>query len=594
MELLNETQLLNSLTQDAQGYIQNQKSLREALVAKWAKTGLLRKLDYEKQQNMAVMLQNEAIVLNSMLSEATYASSVAGFSKIAFPLVRRVFASLIADKVVSIQPMSLPSGLLFYMDFQYDATTARPPYSPNGSLYGDLTFLGNVKLEGLGSQLANGGFYGLHSTYGYRKFRSGTSISASTWNSALASTASTTASWTASIVADDGTTQTAQRYEFNFGTNIGVVDLSQLRQFEVVPSSLIANDNGAAYKNFNGILSAASAYPIYHGQTSLSGAQLSTSTTPATLTSAKIVVWSTSGSLIGTTDSLTGAEMLFVAQTDLDNRADFEAVGNIPEINLNIKKVQVFAETRKLKTKWTPELAQDINAYHGLDAELELTKILSEQIITDIDREIIGDLLTGAHFRDVWSRKIGKYVTLDASGNVSINTTITDILGFGNSAGGAGPVFRGDQKTWYQTLVEKINKMSYKIFQVVLRGRANFIITSATIAGMLESTESYRMDIEAGKVAGQIGVVRTGTLENKYQIYVDPYLHDALMIVGYKGNSFLDSGYVYAPYIPLVAVPTLFDPNDFTPRKGVMTRYGKQMVRPDFYGVIIVLDLNLF
>jgi hypothetical protein len=143
-------------------------------------------------------------------------------------------------------------------------------------------------------------------------------------------------------------------------------------------------------------------------------------------------------------------------------------------------------------------------------------------------------------------------------------------------------------------LIEKINKMSYKIFQVVLRGRANFIVTSATIAGMLESTEDYRMEIGADRVTGDIGVIRTGTLQNRYAVYVDPYLPDGLMLVGYKGTNFLESGYVYAPYIPLVAVPTLFDPEDFTPRKGVMTRYAKQMVRPEFYGVIFVLDLDLF
>lgn len=593
--MLNEAQLLKTLTEDSRAYVQNQKVIRERLVGKWSKTGLLGKLDASRQQNMAVMLENEAQALSALLQESTLNSSVAGFSKIAFPLVRRVFANLIADKIVSIQPMSLPSGLLFYLDFKYEGDTSKPPYTADGSLYGSLSFGGNRKLEGLGAQLASGGWYGLNSSYGYRIFRSGAVIAQTIDPAAV--TGSLTSNWVSSFIGEDGQTYSAVRYEFNFGTAITKLDLSNLRQYTVVPTANIANDSGALHKGLSGVVSASNAATILRGETALSGAAVDLST--QTLTSGKIVVYSpisatTLGAITANISAVSASELLFIANTDLDNRAEFEAVAQIPEINLEIKKIEVVAQTRKLKTKWTPEMAQDINAYHGLDAELELTKILSEQIIIDIDREIVGDLLTGAHFKDVWSRKIGKYVTLNSSGAVVANTTNTDILGFGSGANGAGPVFRGTQKEWYQTLIEKINKMSYKIFQVVLRGRANFIVTSATVAGMLESTEDYRMEIGADRVTGDIGVIRTGTLQNRYAVYVDPYLPDGLLLVGYKGTNFLESGYVYAPYIPLVAVPTLFDPEDFTPRKGVMTRYSKQMVRPEFYGVIFVLDLDLF
>jgi hypothetical protein len=587
---MNENMLLKTLTEDSQAYIQNQKTIRAKLVDKWKKTRLLEKLDPTRQQNMAVMLENEAQALNNMLNEATLNQAVAGFSKIAFPLVRRVFASLIADKIVSVQPMSLPSGLLFYLDFKYENNTSVPPYygSTEKSLYGDLSYNGNQKLEGLGAQTANGGWYGLNASYGYRKFRSGTAISATTTN---VTTGANTATWVSTFIDEDGQTKTAQRYEFNFGTNITSVDLSNLRQFVVVDPSTIANDTGATHNGFAGAKSATTSYPILRGETSVSGLQFSGSNAA---TAGKIVVWSTSGALVGTSNSLTAAEMLFIASNSLDNRVEFEAVAEIPEINLEIKKIEVVAQTRKLKTKWTPELAQDINAYHGLDAELELTKILSEQLITDIDREILSDLFKAAKFRDVWSRKIGKYVTLNAAGQITTETDASDILGFGNGSNGAGPVFRGNQKEWYQTLVEKINKMSYKIYQVVLRGRANFIVTSAVVAGMLESTEHYRMEIDSNKVTGTIGAVKTGVLEGKYNIYVDPYLPDGMMLVGYRGTGFLEAGYVYAPYVPLVAVPTLFDPEDFTPRKGIYSRYGKQVTRPEFYGVIYVLDLDLF
>jgi len=585
---MKEFDLLKTLSSDNQ--LQDQRIIQERLVRKWKGTGLLEKLDAERQKGMAVMLENEVKALYSLLNESTLNSAVAGFAKIAFPLVRRVFANLIADKIVAIQPMSLPSGLLFYLDFKYETKTAKPPYTADGSLYGSLEFNGNTKLEGLGAQLADGGFYGLNASYGYRKFRSGPSITGTTYSGA--STAAATADWVATIVDENGVSRSAQRYEFDFGTNITAVDLSNLRQFVIVPTATIANDTGSLFKSFTGVTSATTFYPILNGETSLSGAQVDLST--KTLTASKIVVWSPSGSLIGTSDSPTASEMLFIAQTDLDTRAEFEAIAQIPELNLEIKKVSVNSQTRKLKTKWTPEMAQDINAYHGLDAEAELTKILSEQLIIDIDREIISDLITGAYFKDVWSRKIGKYVTLNSSNQIVANTTNSDILGFGAGTAGAGPVFRGTQKEWYQTLVEKINKMSNNIYKRILRGKANFIVTSTTIAGLLESTEDYRMEIESNRVTGTIGYIKTGTLQNKYSIYVDPYMPDALMLIGFKGSSFLESGYVYAPYVPLVAVPTLFDPEDFTPRKGVLSRYGKQMVRPEYYGVILVLDLDLF
>lgn len=581
---MNSTQMLKELTADSSAYLQNQKMIRERLASKWKKTGLLNKLDAQKQQNMAVMLENEAQALNLMLQESTMNSAVAGFSKIAFPLVRKVFANLIADKIVSIQPMSLPSGLLFYLDFKYDEKTTKSPYTPGGSLYGDKVFYGNTILEGIGAQLPNGGFYGLNNTYGYRIFRSGASLTAST-------SSSTGSDWVNTFVDESGVSVVGQKYVVSLGANILKLDLSALRQFQLCPSASITSDTSSTFKGMVGVAAATGAVALLKGETSISNAVVSPTT--GLLTSADLVFWAKTGSTIGGTNPA-GFELLFVAATDLENRAEFEAVAQIPELNLEIKKVSVNTQTRKLKTKWTQEMAQDINAYHGIDAELELTKILSEQIIIDIDREVINDLLSGAFFKDVWSRKIGKYVTLDANGSIVANTVATDILGFGNGANGAGPVFRGTQKEWYQTLIEKINKMSYNIFQVVLRGKANFIVTSCQVAAMLESTEDYRMEIDANHIIGDIGVVKTGTLQTRYAVYVDPYLPAGVMLVGYKGTNFLESGFVYAPYIPLVAVPTLFDPEDFTPRKGVMSRYGKQMVRSEFYGVIYVMDLNLF
>lgn len=582
---------VNKMTADSDEFFVDQKKRAEKIIAKWEKTSLLKNLNETSKRNMALILENEAMALKSeMLNESTVNANIAGFAKIAFPLVRRVFANLIADKIVSIQPMAMPSGLIFYQNFKYSASTAKPPYTANGSVYGDLDFQGNVKLEGIGAQTANGGFYGLNSNYGYRIFRSGTSVSATTYSGAT--TAAATSQWVSSILTENGKTVTAQKYLFDFGANINAVDLSNLRQFTVVPSSVIKNDTGASFRGFVGVATANSAFPILKSETDLDTPLLDYSVKPAALTGGRIVVWSVSGALVGTSNALTGAELLFNGSTDLTNRGEFEAVAEIPELEMETIKIQIDAKERKIKTKWTPEAAQDLNAFLGLDMELELTKMLSEQMIIDIDREIINDLIKGAHFRDVWSRKIGTYLNV-VNGQVVATTTTTDILGYGNGANGAGPVFKGTQKDWYQTLVEKINKMSNNIYKVVLRGKANFIVTSTTVAAMLESMDVYKMDISANTV-GSIGSVKIGTLESKYAVYVDPYLPDGIILVGFKGNSELHAGYVYAPYIPAIVSPTVYDPENFTPRKYILQRSGMQIVRPDYYGVIYVKDLDLF
>ena len=251
---------------------------------------------------------------------------------------------------------------------------------------------------------------------------------------------------------------------------------------------------------------------------------------------------------------------------------------SIPEIDIKVDSVAVTARTKKLKAKWTPELGQDLNAYHNLDAEVELTSILSEQIALEIDHEILSDLINGAQAATYyWSRSPGLFVDR--------------VTGLEIGASSAAPDFTGTVSEWYETLAETINDVSAQIHRKTLRGGANFVVCSPEVANILEFTAGFRANVTADNERGQIGAVKIGSLTKKFDVFVDPYFPRNVVLVGRKGGSFLESGYVYAPYVPLQVTPTIFGIEDFVPRKGVMTRYAKKMVRPDMYGIVVVRGL---
>jgi hypothetical protein len=277
------------------------------------------------------------------------------------------------------------------------------------------------------------------------------------------------------------------------------------------------------------------------------------------------------GSVVG--DQLWGLEL----------GKDAEAAGSgfgedtIPEIDIKVDSTAVTAKTKKLKAKWTPELAQDLNAYHSLDAEVELTGILSEQIALEIDQEIMQDLVRGATAGTrYWSRAPGLFV--DSNGNEI-------------GASSAAPDFTGTVSEWYETLLETINDVSAQIHRKTGRGGANFIVCSPEVANIMEFTSGFRASVTHDDNKGTAGAVNVGSVSQKFEIYVDPYFLRNVVLVGRKGSSFLESGYVYAPYVPLQTTPTIFGQDDFVPRKGVMTRYAKKMVKPDHYGLVIVRGL---
>jgi hypothetical protein len=251
---------------------------------------------------------------------------------------------------------------------------------------------------------------------------------------------------------------------------------------------------------------------------------------------------------------------------------------DIPEININMRSEAIVAKTKKLKAVWTPEFAQDLNAYQSLDAEAEVTNIMSEYISLEIDLEILDMLIEDAAAgTEYWS----------ALNNEVINSAGT---AFTTSTSG----FYNTQGQWFQTLGTKMQKLSNKIHQLTLRGGANWLVCSPTVATILESIPGFasNSDGNVAKMEYAFGVQKAGQLNSRYTVYKNPYMTENLILMGFRGTQFLEAGAVFAPYVPLIMTPLIYDPNTFVPRKGLLTRYAKKMLRPEFYGKIYVSGLT--
>ena len=571
-----------------------------ALLAKWENTGLLEGLGNERSKDtMARLLENQAKELLREAASAMNQGDVEGFASVAFPIVRRVFGSLIANDLVSVQPMSLPSGLIFFLDFTYERDEAA-----YGAVQGESIYGGEV----VGQELTGGvdigmtlhsddqspekGFYALNNGY-----------SSPTGSVTLSDGAFTSVAFTEAYPGDDASDAAKLAgFDADIPSGSAVVVVS-------TPRSGLVTSNGSRM-NFDNLIAldavltedrsgtkgeAQEAGRLVRRLTSFAtGSQRQTVNlvfiaTSSAGTAANLLACAT-GSAPATSfaieDNFNGDPAAAAADSlgVLAGKEDWglENEGSIPELNIKVDSISVTAVTKKLKAKWTPELGQDLNAYHNLDAEVELTSILSEQIALEIDREILKDLIAGATAgKYYWSRRPGRFLTRDTGAEIS--TTYNEAL--------LGADFTGTVSEWYETLVETINDVSAQIHRKTLRGGANFCVVSPEVANILEFTAGFRANVTADSDRGTVGAVNVGSLSKKWDIYVDPYFPRNVILVGRKGGSFLESGYVYAPYVPLQVTPTIFGVEDFVPRKGVMTRYAKKMVRPDMYGLVICRDL---
>ena len=605
------------------------------LVEKWSRTGLLRGLDGVNRENMACLLENQASQLlreqNTLGGSTGYPSGtgdIRGFSNVAFPIVRRVFGGLIANDLVSIQPMSLPSGLLFYLDYTYGSDGAGGQ-ADGESIYNSPSGKG-VRSGSLGV----GGMYDLGGTaYSRRSLTNEDALDHSNAKDGAAAGKAGISDATGAFHATTGAFGAANDLTTS-GDNGRLLmfdpQISKQIDEDSVPygvmfltlkdngTELLANGdltlvNQIALVNADGNIVALPAgtqggdalnvqrlneLGIWDGSSFTANPLIAPDASDAVL---KVIVRkSGAGADLGGADTA-DTDIRYPAAAVLDTDDDgstlvvpsFEGdldggAPTMPEIDIKIESVAVTAQSRKLKAKWSPELAQDLNAYHSLDAEVELTQILSEQVALEIDREILADLLTQANGANLyWSRMPGKFVNKETGSEVSSTSSLTP-----------GPAFTGTVREWYETLVETVIDAANTIHRKTLRGSANFIVVGPDVATILEASVMYRpsysLDGE-GQVGAPmtIGADKVGTLSNRFTVYKDPYFPRNRILVGYKGGSYLETGYVYAPYVPLIVTPTIFQPDDFTPRKGVMTHYGKKMVRSDFYGTVTVMDLNV-
>ena len=544
-----------------------------ALLNKWSKTGLLEGLQSEHQKaTMARLLENQA---KELLRESNTMAGgdVEGFAAVAFPIVRRVFAGLIANDLVSVQPMSLPSGLIFFLDFTFSDTNPGGRLGETGgaSIYGQ----GRVASEITGGVLLQSANidsqpYAFASAYGSPTGSSAISV-ANVTADMQGKTLNITVDGTAKI-GDELATDAGQLLSF-IKADPDLLEEHSGSYFRVVTGTPASDFNADHLSQLTVTLGSATQVrrlsqkdPNNAGQVMMlfvsGGTGLDSATVSAT--SYPIKDGLTDGSALGS-----------VKGTATWGLEDNE---NIPEIDIKVDSIAITAVTKKLKAKWTPELGQDLNAYHNLDAEVELTSILSEQIALEIDREILADLVNGATAGTFyWSRSPGLFVDR--------------VTGAEIGAQASAPDFTGTVSEWYETLIETINDVSAQIHRKTLRGGANFVIVSPEVANILEFTSGFRANVTADADKGDIGAVKVGSLSRKFDVIVDPYFPRNVVLVGRKGSSFLESGYVYAPYVPLQTTPTIFGPEDFVPRKGVMTRYAKKMVRPDMYGLVIVRGL---
>lgn len=534
----------------------SQRNEARQKVAKWEKTGLLEGLKTETERaGMAQLLENQA---RQLVKEASSTGTSAGseeWAGVALPLVRRIFAEFAAKEFVSVQPMNLPSGLVFYLDFKYG--TAQPGFdNDNNNRTGDP----------FGSPNADDSIFGVTTTTGdpsgglYGAGRFGYSLPES---SSLITAVSASITDAADVNFDSVYSASLSSYKKVTFTSPASADLYAVRAFTLLSGSTPAEIIPVqAFSKIN------SAYATTFVVTNAVAVEISAS------------------SAAGNLKLQFSKQPTDVTRGDFeDNRGSFSNGYNvdvdIPEINLEMQSDPIVAKTRKLKAVWTPEFAQDLNAYHSIDAEAELTSMLSEYVSMEIDLEILDMLISAAPTTEYWS---------------ALNNNVWNGTGFTQAAAGvlgaAGDGFYNTQGGWFQTLGTKLQKVSNKIHQKTLRGGANFLVTSPAVATILESIPGFAADTDGTKMEFAAGVQKIGAINNRYTVYKNPYMRENVILMGFRGAQFLETGAVFSPYIPLIMTPLVYDPVNFTPRKGVMTRYAKKVVRPEFYGKVYVHGLN--
>jgi hypothetical protein len=583
---------VQQLLESAAGSWKSLQSDAARLAGKWSRTGLLEGLGEFEKNNMSIMLENQAKQLvtetNQISSNSSFVSNGQGenWAGIALPLVRKVFGTIVAKEFVSVQPMNMPSGLVFFLDFQYGNT--KSPFTTGTSLYGNRNTASQFPFS---TPEAVGGLYGGPSgrfTYATNQFSS----------SLIPITGSANGAALPAVVASGtGTVVTASWADLDFDSDYSAsVAGNRIYKLTLTTASVLDGFDQDAVRGFvpsgsvgdGGTFAPANLLPAFTTYNYTAGTIAffftGSATVAAGLLSGSITYFYEKNGNVDGIPTFSGGN-----NVSGSGRGDFEASGafsvpnaasnsqiSIPEINVRMQSQAITAKTKKLKAVWTPEFAQDLAAYQNIDAEAELTNIMSEYISMEIDLEILDMLIEdAAAATEYWS---------------AINNQVYSNGAFANNSS----AFYNTQGQWFQTLGTKIQKVSNKIHSLTLRGGANFLVTSPTIATILESIPGFAStnNGEADQMEYAFGVQKIGTVNGRYKVYKNPYMTENLILLGYRGSQFLETGAVFAPYIPLIMTPLVYDPETFTPRKGLLTRYAKKMLRPEFYGKIYINGLN--
>jgi hypothetical protein len=558
--------------------LEHLKQIRSKTISKWNKIGFLEGLKGHVKENIAQLYENQA---SSLLNESTSSNSSGSFETVVFPIVRRVFSKLLANDIVSVQAMNMPIGKLFYF---VPKTSGRDHFALNGSNTGANGSLPECVISACGdttlSDFDKKNLYDIFYNDGLFDASKGKSSGSATngINPVILSGNGQTVdkAFADQPVAADGSVRNLTMCVTGF-TGEGAGRLTGPDGNEMDTETFLASltlVNGAtAIEDSNGdvIIAANASIPfrlvaqkygrgiVDYGKDicDANGCLLIEAdlTHPACVSCSASTFDGYIGAASGAITGMTAAWMTY---------ASLEFATEMGEVSFELDEVVVSVTERKLRATWSPELAQDVSAFHNIDAEAELTALLSEQVAAEIDREILRDLRVGGAWALRW-----------------------DYNGWKRTASGGFNAYT--QKEWNQTLITKVNQISAQIHKATLRGGANFVVVSSEVSAIFDDLEYFHVS-NANPEQDQynMGIEKIGSLGGRYTVYRDPYAPANSIIIGHKGKSLLDTGYIYAPYVPLQLTPTLQNPFNFAPTKGIMTRYAKKMVNNRFYGTITV------
>tara|TARA_B110000858_G_scaffold176208_1_gene210231 strand:- start:416 stop:2056 length:1641 start_codon:yes stop_codon:yes gene_type:complete len=540
---------ISNLLKESQASFHTQRNETKGLVSKWNKTGLLEGIEAEyDMHNTAILLENQA---KQLISEAssTGGQSSEEWNGVALPLVRRIFGEIAAKDFVSVQPMNLPSGLVFWLDFKYGS---------NAMGAADANYKQKLGTDILGdtssSSTPTGGLYGK----GNAGFSTANTSSINVALGLIATASHDQVGWDGALLAD----VTAGKIKvLRLDTYPAHFDEDSVSSVTVLAPTATHAALANVVPNVG-----LEAYNYTEAGKSYFFVKADAGGNPAT--PKMDIHYGKSPDNAYTRGDFEDGKHPTAAATQGTDLA-------IPQIDVSLRQEALVAKTRKLKVVWTPEFAQDLNAYHSIDAEAELTSMLSEYISMEIDMEILEMITDAAIHTEGWNATVGKNVVVGSP-------TITDVAN----------LTAYTQQTWFQTLGTKLQKVSNKIHASTMRGGANFVVASPDVCTILESLTGFGADTDGLQSSFAMGVTKVGAVNNRYTVYKNPYWQDNVLVMGFRGSQFLETGAVYAPYIPLIMTPLVYDPTNFTPRKGVMTRYAKKVVRPEFYGKILIGGLD--